>query len=81
MFLDYLKNRVKVCPMKHLLPSKAAQILGVKTVTVRAWLNKGMFPNAYLEQTEFFAFPVWRIPEDDIEKVIIPPRGRPKKSK
>lgn len=67
--------------MNDLLASNVAKKLGVKTVTVRAWLNKGMFPNAYLEQTEFFAFPIWRIPLGDIEKFVIPPRGRPKRLK
>lgn len=67
--------------MKNLLPSKAAKILGVKTVTVRAWLNQGLFPNAVREQTEFFHYPVWRIPEKDVEKFQKPERGRPKKAK
>lgn len=65
--------------MKYLRPSEAAKKLGVKTVTVRAWLVKGMFPNAVQEQTEFFAHPVWRIPETDVEAFVLPTRGRPKK--
>lgn len=68
-----------MCPMKHLLPSQAAKILGVKTVTVRAWLNQGKFENAFQEQTEFFHFPVWRIPENDVREFKLPVRGRPKK--
>ena len=65
--------------MKVLLPSQAAKKLVVKTVTVRAWLNQGLFPNAYQEQTEFFHHPVWRIPAADIEAFEKPQRGRPKK--
>lgn len=65
--------------MKKLLPSKAAEILGVKTVTVRAWLNQGLFPNAVREETEFFHHPVWRIPKIDVENFQMPVRGRPKK--
>ena len=67
--------------MKGLLPSQVAKKLGVKTVTVRAWLNQGMFPNAVREETEFFHHPVWRIPESDVENFQMPTRGRPKKEK
>lgn len=67
--------------MKKLLPSQAAKLLGVKTVTVRAWLNQGLFPNAEREETEFFHHAVWRIPESDVENFKMPPRGRPKKVK
>lgn len=64
--------------IKTLLPSQIAKRLGVKTVTVRAWLNQGLFPNAYQEQTEFFHHPVWRVPERDVENFQLPTRGRPK---
>lgn len=64
--------------MKHLRPSQAAKILGVKTVTVRAWLTQGKFPNAYREETEYCFHLVWRIPESDIENFAKPVRGRPK---
>ena len=65
--------------MKKLLPSQVAKILGVKTVTVRSWLVKGLFPNAVREETEFFHHPVWRIPQSDVDNFQIPQRGRPKK--
>lgn len=67
--------------MKHLLPSQIAKRYKVKTVTVRAWLNQGKFPNAIREQNEFFHHPVWRVPESDLDNFQIPVRGRPKKEK
>jgi predicted site-specific integrase-resolvase len=65
--------------MKKLLPSEVAKRLGVKTVTVRAWINQGKFPNAEQEHTEFFHHPVWRIPESDLKDFVKPTQGRPKK--
>lgn len=67
--------------MKHLLPSQIAKKYNVKTVTVRAWINAGFFPNAIQEITEFFYHPVWRVPESDLENFQKPVRGRPKKIK
>lgn len=67
--------------MKKLLPSQVAKMLGVKTVTVRAWLIQGKFPNATREETEFFHHAVWRIPEKDVETFQMPTRGRPKTKK
>jgi len=69
-----------VCRVKHLLPSKAAKILGVKTVTVRAWLNQGKFPNAFREDTDICIHPVWQIPMSDVENFKMPVRGRPKRN-
>jgi predicted site-specific integrase-resolvase len=63
--------------MNDLLASKAAKKLGVKTVTVRAWCNQGKFPNAYREESEVCYFPIWRIPESDVENFVKPTRGRP----
>lgn len=65
--------------MGDLSASEAAKRLGVKNVTVRAWCVKGLFPNAYTEQNEFFHHPIWRIPESDLKNFEKPVQGRPKK--
>jgi len=64
---------------KYLKASEVAKKLGVKHVTVRAWLGKNLFPNAKLEET--ILGKVWLIPENDIEKFELPKTGRPTKTK
>ncbi len=59
--------------------SEVAAKLGVKHVTVRAWLSKNLFPNAKLEET--ILGKVWLIPESDLETFEQPKAGRPPKIK
>ena len=58
--------------------SEVAKRFGVKHVTVRAWLNRGLFPNAKLEET--IAGSIWLIPESDLKDFVKPETGRPKKA-
>lgn len=60
---------------KYLKASEVAKKLGVKHVTVRAWLTKNLFPNAKLEET--ILGKVWLIPENDLESFQPPKTGRP----
>ncbi len=62
---------------KYLKASEVAIKLGVKHVTVRAWLTKNLFPNAKLEET--ILGKVWLIPESDLENFEQPKVGRPLK--
>ena len=62
---------------KYLKASEVAIKLGVKHVTVRAWLSKNLFPNAKLEET--ILGKVWLIPESDLENFALPKTGRPPK--
>lgn len=64
---------------KYLKASEVAKKLGVKHVTVRAWLSKRLFPNAKLEET--ILGKVWLIPESDLEDFVLPKTGRPPKQK
>ena len=63
---------------KYFKASEVAKKLGVKHVTVRAWLSKNLFPNAKLEET--ILGKVWLIPESDVEKFELPKTGRPSKN-
>ncbi len=63
---------------KYLKASEVAKKLGVKHVTVRAWLNRGLFPNAKLEET--IAGSIWLVPENELKNFIKPETGRPKKA-
>jgi len=60
---------------KYLKASEVAKKLGVKHVTVRAWLSKKLFLNAKLEET--ILGKVWLIPESDLENFQSPKIGRP----
>ena len=64
---------------KYFKASEVAKKLGVKHVTVRAWLSKNLFPNAKLEET--ILGKVWLIPESDVENFVLPRTGRPTKTK
>jgi len=64
---------------KYLKASEVATKLGVKHVTVRAWLSKNLFPNAKLEET--ILGKVWLIPESDLKSFELPKMGRPSKAK
>jgi len=61
---------------KKLKASEIAEKFKVKPVTVRAWLKRGMFPNAKLEET--ILGKVWLVPEDDLKNFRKPQKGRPK---
>ena len=63
---------------KYLKASEVAKRFGVKHVTVRAWLNRGLFPNAKLEET--IAGSIWLVPENELKNFIKPETGRPKKA-
>lgn len=58
--------------------SQIAQRLNVAHSTVRAWCNKGVFPNARREDTIAGSF--WVIPESDLVNFKKPTRGRPAKA-
>ncbi len=62
---------------KYLKASEVAKKLGVKHVTVRAWLSRNLFPNAKLEET--ILGKVWLIPEGDLKDFRLPKTGRPPK--
>jgi hypothetical protein len=64
---------------KYLKASEVAKELGVKHVTVRAWLSRNLFPNAKLEET--ILGKVWLIPEGDLKDFRLPKTGRPPKVK
>ena len=64
---------------KYLKASEVAKKLGVKSVTVRAWLTKNLFPHAKLEET--ILGKVWLIPESDLKDFEMPKTGRPVKVK
>jgi len=64
---------------KYLKASEVAKKLGVKHVTVRAWLSRNLFPNAKLEET--ILGKVWLIPENDLKDFTQPKIGRPPKEK
>lgn len=59
--------------------SEVAARFNVKPVTVRAWLKRGLFPNAVLEET--ILGKVWLIPESDLKDFRPPEMGRPKEDK
>jgi hypothetical protein len=63
----------------ELTSSKAAEVLGVAHSTVRAWCNKGLFPNAVRTETPAGSF--WLIPEGDLKTFQKPQPGRPPKVK
>jgi hypothetical protein len=60
---------------RYLRASELAKAFDVKSVTVRAWLRRGLFPNARLEET--ILGKVWLIPEKDVEVFQKPKKGRP----
>lgn len=60
---------------KYLRASELAKTFDVKSVTVRAWLRRGLFPNARLEET--ILGKVWLIPEKDVKTFRKPKKGRP----
>jgi Helix-turn-helix domain len=64
---------------KHLTASELAERFNVKAVTVRAWLTKGLFPNAKLEEN--IQGKIWLIPEGDLENFRKPTKGRPADNK
>jgi len=64
---------------RFLRASELAKTLNVKSVTVRAWLRRGLFPNARLEET--ILGKVWLIPEKDVEVFQKPKKGRPSDKK
>lgn len=64
---------------KYLKASEVAERLKVKHVTVRAWLKRGLFANAKLEET--IAGKIWLIPESDLKDFKMPEMGRPPKTK
>lgn len=66
--------------VNFLTAKDAAERLGVKPITIRVWLGKGLFPNAKLENMPPFG-EVWRIPESDLTDFKKPVMGRPKKAK
>lgn len=64
--------------MADLTTKEVAVRYGVLDATVRLWRRRGLFPNAYEEQTP--RGPVWKIPDGDLEGFQPPKRpGRPRK--
>jgi len=59
-----------------LTTKEAAEKLGVKQVTVRAWCDKGLFKYARKESSPRGDY--WVIPEKDIKNFVPPEKGRKK---
>jgi transcriptional regulator with XRE-family HTH domain len=64
---------------KHLTASELAERFNVEPVTVRAWLKKGLFPNAKLEEN--IQGKIWLVPEGDLVNFRKPTQGRPVNNK
>lgn len=65
---------------EDLTTNEVAAELGVSPVTARLWCRRGLFPNAYEEQTPRGA--VWRVPRGNLVGFVKPkPTGRPRKPK
>jgi predicted site-specific integrase-resolvase len=63
---------------QELTTAQVAERLGVSAVTARLWCRRGLFPNAYEQQTPRGA--VWMIPESDLKGFESPKKtGRPRK--
>jgi hypothetical protein len=62
---------------KEMTSSQVAERLDVAHSTVRAWCNKGLFPNATRHETPAGSY--WTIPEGDLKKFQQPQPGRPPK--
>lgn len=64
---------------QELTTAQVAERLGVSAVTARLWCRRGLFPNAYEQQTPRGA--VWMIPESDLKGFESPKKtGRPRKA-
>lgn len=65
---------------QELTTAQVAERLRVSAVTARLWCRRGLFPNAYEQQTPRGA--IWMIPEGDL-KGFEPPKktGRPRKER
>jgi hypothetical protein len=61
---------------KELSTSEVAKIYGASVRSVRDWCARGLFPNAYEQQTA--RGPVWMIPEKDLKGFELPKAGRPR---
>lgn len=57
---------------------QVAEKLGVASVTVRKWCQRGLFPTAYMYETPLGA--LWMIPQRDLINFTPPPMGRPPKT-
>ena len=64
---------------KGLTSSQVAGRLNVAHSTVRAWCNRGLFPNATRHETPAGSY--WIIPESDLKGFQQPQPGRPPKVK
>ena len=64
---------------KDLTSSQVAERLDVAHSTVRAWCNRGLFPNAVRHETPAVSY--WTIPESDLKDFQQPQPGRPPKAK
>ncbi len=64
---------------KEMTSSQVAERLGVAHSTVRAWCNKGLFPNATRHETPAGSY--WLIPESALSDFQQPQPGRPPKPK
>jgi hypothetical protein len=61
---------------KELSTSEVAALYGVVPRSVRDWCARGLFPNAYEQQTG--RGPMWMIPEEDLQDFSPPKMGRPR---
>jgi hypothetical protein len=66
---------------KDLTTSEVATRLKVSPITVRVWCRRGLFPNAYEQETHMARGSYWLIPETDLEGFEQPTMGRPPKPK
>jgi Helix-turn-helix domain len=63
---------------KEMTSKQVAERLDVAHSTVRAWCNKGLFPNATRHETPAGSY--WTIPESDLKGFKQPQAGRPSKA-
>lgn len=54
--------------MKTLSTAEAGKRLGVHHLTIRRWIDEGLFPNAYRKNPRNERSP-YRIPETDVERL------------
>ena len=63
---------------EHLTTSEVAERLNAADRTVRLWCKRGLFPNAFEQQSPRGSY--WLIPASDLSGFTPPPMGRPKKA-
>lgn len=63
--------------MNDLTARDISKLFNVDKRVAQGWIQRGLFPNAYKEETPFLG-EVWRVPIKDLENFVQPQAGRPK---